>query len=370
MPIVVLFYQENGLNLQNTLSLQAIYSVAIILLEVPSGYLADVWGRRNTLILGAFLGVIGFSVYSCSSNFYGFLTAQLILGTGQSFISGSDSALLYDTLKVFGKEKEYVKYEGRLLSIGNFAETIAAILGGLLAEISLRTPFYWQILVTALAIPAAFSIVEPQLYSGNKNMGIKHIFSIVKLSIFKSRQLFTNIFFSAVIGCATLSMAWFLQAYLVDVQGFSEYQIGIAWSVLNLTVGISTILAYQIEKKLGRKATIFMILFITSFAYILIGSINSIFVFIIIWLFYFTRGVATPVLKNYINELCEPNVRATILSIRNLVIRLLFAVFGPFIGWFADVYTIQQAFILSGILCLIIGSFAFILYIPFLKNNK
>ena len=98
MPIITLFYQENGLGMKDVLLLQGIYSVAIVVLEIPSGYFADVWGRKSTLIIGSFLGVLGFAIYSFTSGFWSFLVAELVLGIGQSFISGSDSALLYDTL--------------------------------------------------------------------------------------------------------------------------------------------------------------------------------------------------------------------------------------------------------------------------------
>ncbi|MDD2634572.1 MAG: MFS transporter [Bacteroidales bacterium] len=370
MPIIVLFYQENGLSLRDVLTLQAIYSIAIIVLEIPSGYLADVWGRKNTIILGAILGTLGFAVYSFSYGFFGFLIAELILGMGQSFISGSDSALLYDSLKQNNQEKHYVKYEGRILSIGNFAETIAAVAGGFLAEISLRTPFYWQTAIAFIAIPAAIMLTEPYRIRQNKSKVLTQILSIVKLSLFKSRQLSVNIFFSSIIGCATLTMAWFIQAYLKDVQNFSEYQIGIAWSVLNLSVGVATIFAYKIEKKLGRILTLLLILLVISGSYIFIGLTELKIVFLIIWLFYIARGIATPVLKDYINRLCKPEVRATVLSIRNFTIRIFFAGFGPMVGWIADLYTLQTAFIITGITISISGVILFIIYIPFLLDKS
>lgn len=369
MPIIVLFYQENGLGLKDVLTLQAIYSVAIIALEIPSGYLADMWGRKNTIILGAILGTLGFAIYSFSYGFFGFLIAELVLGTGQSFISGSDSALLYDSLKKNGRENAYVKYEGRVLSMGNFAETLAALAGGFLAEISLRTPFFIQTGVAFIAIPAALFLIEPYKILKHNAPGWSHIMSIVRFSLFKSRKLALNIFFSAVIGCATLSMAWFIQAYLKDIHHFTEYQIGIAWAVLNLTVGISTIFAYKIENKLGKIGTLVTILLGISGAYLLIGSLDYKIVFFIIWLFYFIRGIATPVLKDYINRLCEPDVRATVLSVRNFVIRILFAGFGPMIGWIADFYTIQTAFIMTGAIVLFAGLILLIFYIPFLKEK-
>lgn len=369
MPVIVLFYQDNGLDLRDVLTLQAIYSVAVIVLEIPSGYLADVWGRKNTIILGAVLGTAGFAVYSFTSGFYGFLIAELTLGTAQSFISGSDSALLYDSLKLEGRESQYVKYEGRVLATGNFAETLAAIAGGFLAEISLRTPFYWQTAIAFVAVPAALFLYEPKSETAKIKAGFKHILSVVRFSLFGSKNLSLNILFSAVIGCATLTMAWFLQAYLADIHGFSEYQIGIAWSVVNVTVGIATIFAYKIERFLGSKTTLLMILIVISGSYILMGLTEMTIIFVIIWLFYFVRGIATPVLKDYINRLCEPGIRATVLSVRNFVIRILFSAFGPFMGWFADLYSIKYAFLLSGAIIFSGGFIVFLFYLPFINKK-
>ena len=95
MPIIVLFFQDNGLNLQEIMILQACYSLSVGLMEIPSGYAADVLGRRKTLILGCILAFIGFSIFSISYNFWWFLLAEIFLGLGNSFISGADTALMY-----------------------------------------------------------------------------------------------------------------------------------------------------------------------------------------------------------------------------------------------------------------------------------
>ena len=92
MPIVVLFYEDNGLEMRHVFILQAIYSVSIVALEIPSGFLADAMGRRKTIIIGTVLGTLGFATYSFSYGFVGFLIAEIILGIGQSLISGADSA--------------------------------------------------------------------------------------------------------------------------------------------------------------------------------------------------------------------------------------------------------------------------------------
>ena len=98
MPIGALFFAENGLDPFAIYLLQGVYSLSLALFEIPSGYLADVIGRRASLIIGSLLGTLGFVVLSFSHSLPGFLLAEIILGLGGSFISGSDSALLYDSL--------------------------------------------------------------------------------------------------------------------------------------------------------------------------------------------------------------------------------------------------------------------------------
>ena len=363
MPIIVLFFREHGLSMKDVMVLQAIYSISVVVMEIPSGYLADVWGRKKTLLLGSVLGTSGFVIYSFSFDFYGFLFAQLSLGAAQSFIGGCDSAMLYDSLKSGGRENLYLKYEGRVLSIGNFAETIAAVVGGLLAEISLRTPFYWQIGVAFLAVPAAIMLVEPIRQKNMFEGGVKHILGIVKYSVITNKLLRNNILLSGIIGCATLTMAWLIQPYLEQTLRFSEYQIGITWAALNLTVGLTTLIAHRIEKRFNQKTIIGFIVISIALCYVITGLGESLSVIPVLFFFYFTRGIATPVLKDYINRMCDENMRATVLSIRNFFIRILFAVFGPFIGWYADLYTINYAMILSGIIFLILGTLTGILYI-------
>ena len=145
MPVIWLFYEENDLAISDLFLIQAIYSVTIALIEIPSGYVADVLGRKNSLIVGTFFGFLGIIIYAFSFGFDGFLIAALCLGIGQSFTSGSDTALMYDTLVQLNRTDDFIKLEGRTISMGNFAEAMAFVIGGFLAEVSLRTPFYYQV---------------------------------------------------------------------------------------------------------------------------------------------------------------------------------------------------------------------------------
>ena len=362
MPIVVPFYESNGLSMKDIMILQAVYSIAIVVLEIPSGYLADVIGRKKTLIIGAVFGILGFTTYSLSLGFIGFLVAEIILGIGQSCISGADSAMLYDSLLDKGEEKQYTRFEGRITSLGNVAEAIAGILGGLLVGITIRAPYIAQTFVAFIALPAAITLVEPTRKIPLIKAGMMEIVKIARFALITNRPLRRNILFSAITGTATLTMAWFAQPFFeytsIDIVWF-----GILWTTLNLTVAITSYTAHRLEKLLGQRWSVLLIALLIPLGYLALSSFHLPIGLIVLYLFYLVRGYATPVLKDYINRITASHIRATVLSVRNFIIRLLFALIGPLLGWVKDIYSLPQALTLAGIIFLIISILTAILFI-------
>lgn len=354
MPIIVIFYKDNGLNMSEIMLLKSIYSVAVVILEIPSGYCADVWGRRNSLLLGVGLAFSGFVLYSFSYNFIFFLFAEIILGMGHSLISGADSAMLYDTLAEDKRKEDYLKYEGKISSMGNFAEAIAGIIGGLLAAVSLRLPFVCQSFIAFIGIPAAYLLIEPKSSISNGHKGIKDILKVVKLALVKNKLLRWNIILSSTIGCATLSMAWFAQPYFQKLDIPISYY-GILWTILNLSAALTSIFAYKIDRILGQKKLIILLSIGIILGYILSGFFMSFIGLVIIFCFYLVRGIASPLLKDYINRITESNVRATVLSVRNFVIRLLFAFIAPTLGILTDNMSLGVALIIAGCMFFILS---------------
>ncbi len=357
MPIVFLFYQENNLGTRELFFLKAAYSLAIVLLEIPSGYIGDIWGRKNSMIIGSILGSAGFGIYCFSSGFYGFLIAELVLGVGQSFISGSDSALLYDSLLEAKKEKEYLKTEGHLISVGNYAEAIAAPIGVMLAALSLRTPYFFQTLVAFSAVPAALMLVEPKRNQISAGKTAGNMRTIFHYAYRKNKPLKWNIIISSITGTATLSMAWLVQPL------FAHFSLplvlyGIFIPLLNLTTGTVSSYAHTFEKKSGFEGTLSFIVVGIPVMYLALGWFNSIWALGFLVIFYMIRGIATPVLKNHINLVTPSEIRATVLSIRSLIIRLAFVLLSPVLGWYSDESGLPSAILVAGIVILVSGLFA------------
>ncbi len=365
MPVIVLFYKSNGLTMKDIFLLQSVYSLTLMTLEIPTGYFADRVGRKSSILFGSMLGFTGYLVYSFSFGFWQFVIAEVILGVSQSLVSGADSAMLYDTLASAKQNDRYTRLEGRVTSIGNFGEAFAGIVGGILAVSSLRTPFFVQTCVAMIAIPAALMLREPPVKTRKTKPGLKEIGSIIYSALHGDVKLKWNTFFSAITGAATLSMAWFAQPYFGQIK-LPLTMYGVLWALLNLTVGIAAIYAWRFEKKFGASRTVITFTLAIFLSYLMLTFMPGYTGLIVLLVFYMGRGLATPTLRNYINIITTSDVRATVLSVRNFLIRFIFAVTGPLWGWITDKYSLQSAIISAG---LIYGFFALISMYFFLKHK-
>jgi predicted MFS family arabinose efflux permease len=355
IPVLVLFFQENGLSMQEVFLLQTAFSLLMIVSEIPSGYFSDVLGRRRTMIFGTVASAFGFVVYCLASGFWGFFVAEMILGLGASLVSGTDSALLYDTLSHLERENEYIQKEGRLVSIGNFSEGTASVIGGLLAVISLRMPLYVEAVIALLSIPVAWSLVEPPRHTYDASRGnMRAIMDIVQFALHGNREVKWLILYSSVVGASTLTMVWFIQPYL-KLAGLPVVMFGIVWASLQYFVGFFSLSAHTIEQRVGKKTVVLSLIFLSVLGYILLGMFQSLWAAVFILLFYFVRGIASPMFKGYINALISSDKRATILSVQQMVIRMIFAAVGPFLGWISDLLSFSTAMFSAALIFLVLG---------------
>jgi MFS family permease len=130
IPIIVLFFAENGVNLREAIILQSLFALSSIVFEIPTGLFADNFGRKLSIILGGIFSTIGFFAYSVGYDFYGFLLAEMILALGMSFVSGADSALLLDTQREVEDSGVGIALEGKSRSAGMLSEAITSLVGG------------------------------------------------------------------------------------------------------------------------------------------------------------------------------------------------------------------------------------------------
>ncbi len=366
IPVIVLFFQENGLSMKQVFILQSLFALSVIVLEVPTGYFSDSFGRKLSLIIGGLLSVAGYAVYSVSYGFYGFLLAEIILGLGASFTSGADTAMLYDTLLELDQASEYKRQEGRISGIGLASESSSSIIGGLLALVSLRFPLYWDAATALLIVPVALTLVEPKRHlAAVKSAALLNMVRLVRFSLHDQKQVKWLIIYSSSVGASTLTMFWLTQPYLLANHIPLELFGAVLATFFLVAAGFSW-QAHRVERILGRRRSLILLIALPALGYALVSSLWYAWSLVFIALFYVVRGINNPVTLDYINGLVPSDIRATVLSVKNLVSRLEFALIGPAIGWVSDAYSLQVALLSAGAVFLAFG----LISLAFLRKHE
>ncbi len=139
-PVFTILFLDYGLTLAQFTILNAVWAVTIVLAEVPSGAMADIFGRRNLVLLAAGLMVLEMSIIAVVPLGHGplvfaaFLFNRICSGLAEAAASGADEALAYDTLKENGLEAEWprvLEHLGRWMAVGFF---LAMIIGALVYD--------------------------------------------------------------------------------------------------------------------------------------------------------------------------------------------------------------------------------------------
>ena len=358
IPIIVIFWQSNGLSMFEVMILQALFAVGVILLEVPSGYFADSYGRRNSLIVASIFSTIGIISYSLGYGFVDFLIAEFFWAVGVSLVSGADSAMFYDTLIEIDQEDRYKEKWGNATSFYMFSAAVAAVAGGFIADINLRWAFYFQIPFFAAMIPIAYSLKEPEHHkdiSGEEKKTMK----LVVAEVFQRPKLRNLILYGAFIYAALQTAFWFYQPYF-ELSGLDVAVFGLIFAGFNIVSALSSKYAHHIEERLGKEVSLILLMVLVVASLSLMSSVVVSFSFVFIGLQQFVRGFSKPVISDYVNKIVDSENRSTILSTHSLLGRVFQAISMPVFGLLADLYTITQtlsvlAFTVFGIGTVFIG---------------
>lgn len=353
IPIIVLFWKKNGLSMFEVMLLQGLFAVSVIILEVPSGYFADRYGRKKTLIYAAVFATVGITAYSLGQGFYEFLLGELLWAVGVSLVSGADSAMFYDTLVELGRKGEYKELWGKASSYYMLSAAGAAILGGLVAESSLRLTLFLQVPFFAAMIPLAWSMKEPE-HHRDVSEEEKELKEVI-LSIFNRPKLRNLILYGAVLYAGLQTAFWFYQPYF-KLTGLEIAAFGFAYAGFNVVSAASSKYAHSIEDILGETYSLIGLMVLLVVSLFLMSRFVFILSFTFIFLQQIARGFSKPVISDYINRIVSSDNRSTILSTRSLIGRMIMAVSMPLFGYLSDLYTVTAALLLLAMTVLAAGT--------------
>lgn len=155
-------YFTSVLTLSQTLWLEAVYYVSVAVIEVPSGYLSDRFGRKGVLMLSSAALSTAYLLFFLGSSFTTFAVAQLFMATGFAFSSGTDTALHYESLDGLNRQDEYGRLEARALRFSFIAGAVGAVIGGGIAVYHLKWIYGASFLAALSSLILVWRMVEPE----------------------------------------------------------------------------------------------------------------------------------------------------------------------------------------------------------------
>lgn len=354
---VPFFLYRAELDYLRMFSLEAVFSVSMMLLEVPTGIVADRWGRRSSLMLGSVVIGAGFLLLAASRSFALLVTAEIIAAAGMTLLTGADKALLYECVRDAGKIDQSEKIFARYDAAGTAALLVSFPLGTLFVGsgiVSYTSALALVFAFTGITLAvSAFAILPVR-----EQKREQHTDSFIRdgingfLFIFHHKKMRGFGINYAAISALTFFMFWMYQSLLIENEvAVSLY--GFVASAFNAAAMLLLALTGVIKKRLGVHWTLFLSSLLPGLFYIGAGLWPGLLsAFIAIFGVTSLRLFRAPFLNALMNEQIADKNRATVLSGISMLERVLIAMLYPLVGILTDL-SLNMTLVFLGTLTLL-----------------
>lgn len=359
LPIIVLFWQECNLDMFEVFALQTLFAVAVAVLEVPTGMVADRMGKRKSLTIGFSIIFVSLIAYALSCDFWAFLAVEITLALGFTFISGADSALLYDSLKHLGREAEYKRREGEAMGIRMVCFAICNLIGGVIGEWSLVGAMWASAIGPGLSLFVVWGMVEVNPPHPDETLqesleGYRTLISSAFKFVRRHQYIRWQILLFSVLSGSGTWLLWLYQPYM-QFSGLDIWAFGAAFALFNLFAALCSRYAHAFDDRLGEHRSNQALMVLQVAPLILMAFFVGPMSFLFILMHQAVRGFVNPNTNERILRFTYADKRATVLSLKSLSGRLFFVLTGPWVGWVSDTREIptvllSQAVVLGAIL--------------------
>jgi MFS family permease len=364
VPVFVILLQlEHGLSLQQIFWIFAIGNVMSFVMEIPSGIIADIHGKKKSLIFAKGVIFISFLLFGFSHSFWMFVLAQIVYELGNSFRSGTESAYVYDFLKEHRSVNHYVQVKARQKASARFGEALATAVGGFIATaVGLNHVFLIAAIPAFINLLLVLSYQRIEEQRPEPNTRILHEYALEPLRrIFTSKLLFFLTFNIAIFTAIIAASEKFIQPYMygldIPISLFGViYAVALAFTAA--VIGFFSPSKYQIQDEtVINTLTLFAIvpLFVVSMIQNSIAGLILLFAMVIL------HNLRSPLITNLFHKHIDAATRSTSASILEQFKSLGKIAILPFAGYLTDAFSMYVA---MGILAIIIAIMAIMLWLP------
>jgi len=353
IPVLALFYIASEVPFEQFTIIMGTFSLVILLLEVPSGVIADLIGKKNAIMMARFLYIFEVVIIAFFNGFWAFFIAKIISGVGVSLRSGAAEALMYDSLKRLDREDDHKRVSGVAHMISNIFQAFVFIIGAVLFTIHPKLPAKISIPFMVLNFIFVFFMTEP--YAPTAKATIKNSWKHLKegIAYVKGHSYVKYIIFLSLPIVTALDISKTVSSVYLEVILIPIYLLGVIAFISQMISAYVTKKAYKIEEWFGEKNSIQTIQLYTIVAVFLLalmipfaGAVYYLVLFLISGFFYV-------IINHYINVHIPTSHRATVLSIKNLSDNGGYFILLPIFGFTTKAYDLQFSFIALGIFLVI-----------------
>ncbi len=356
----MIYLAHKGMNLLEIGMLEGFFHVCSLIMEVPTGAIADLLGRKASRVAGRIAGLVSLLILIFSNTFWMFACSFFFSALSYNLESGSGEALVFDSLKVIKEEKGYTKVAGNLEAIFQTASIFSLIVGGLLGEKSFMLAFMSAVVVSVMAIVLAMTFYEPPIEKVvNSEHSVKnfliHTYESFK-TLFSKRVIASLALFTTTLSAFTTVIFYYIQNYWKST-GLSVATIGVYLAIGSaggalLSFNITRIEAALKRFKLGNFAKypflffaliIFVGIFLISFSGF--SQETSLITVIALTLVMAGESGMFVSFNNFLNQNIPSHQRATIISIESMLFSIIMIALFPVFGWIAELTSFKVSFL-------------------------
>lgn len=312
---------------------QAIYYVAGVAFEVPTGAFADRFGRRSALVVGGLANALGCAAMALAYGFWPFAAGVTLFALSTAMVSGADSALLYDSLATERRESEYARAEGAGTALWLFVTAAGFVLADALLVVDgdpVRA--YWVGAVFALAAAglAAAMREPPRVRPASTFAVTRGAFADVA----RAPGILRVIVYS--VGVFLLLRAAIVAFYnpVLHRAGIARNDYGKVLAAVNVVGAGGALLAPRLAARFGERACLVAMAVSLLAMFALLAPLRTPLAASLFLVQGLVFGAYPAVVRAILNRrVPSPPRRATVLSIESLACRLAYAALSVYAGW-------------------------------------
>lgn len=368
--INTLFLLDAGLSNLEAFAANAFFTAGMVLFEVPTGVVADSWGRRVSFLLGT-LTLAGstflyYLLWQFSAPFWWWAVVSVLLGLGFTFFSGAVEAWLVDALSFAGYEGGLETVLGRGQMVSGVAMLAGSVAGGVIAQASnLGVPFLVRVGVLTAMFAVAFLLMHDVGFTPERSAHpLQATRAVLRASVDNGlknppvRFIMLAAPFTEGVG---IYVFYALQPYLLQLFG-DPRAYAIAGLAAALVAGADVVggwMAPRVRKLVRRRTSVLIATNVVSALILVVLMFTSVFwlALVLLALWAIVSSAGTPVRQAYLNDMIASKQRATVLSFDSLMGSAGGVVVQPLLGRAADLYGYPASLAVGGAVQLIAAPF-------------